>query len=259
MTAIVLNFRGGLDAVNCVFVLKKQTIAERIEILVVDNHSEDDSISILRNRLRDIPNVRILETARNNGFGAGYGIGITQAKGRYILINNPVKKLAPNGLERMIEALEKDATIGIVAPKLVHDDGSVRLSARAFPSPLDVIIKRTFLRKWFPQRMDHYLQLNQSPDERRDVDRVIGGCFLIRAELLRSLGGFDPRFFLFFEDIDLCRRCWKAGKRVVYLPEAVAKDRKQRLSDGGILTLLTTTVGRAHIASAVKYFWKWGV
>lgn len=259
VSAIVLNFRGGIDAVTCVSVLRQQTIAHDMEILVVDNHSEDDSIGILRNRLKGIPNLRILETARNNGFGAGYALGIAHAKGTYILINNPVKKLLPESLKRMVDALQKDPTIGIVAPKLIHDDGSIRPSARAFPSPFDVIIKRTFLQQWFPQHMERYLQLSQSPDQQRDVDWVIGGCFLIRADLLRSLGGFDPRFFLFFEDIDLCRRCWKAGKRVVYLPEARATDRKQRLSEGGMFSLLTTAVGRAHIASAVRYFRKWGL
>lgn len=258
VSAIILNFCDGLHAVECVRVLRQQTIADSIEILVVDNHSEDDSIGILRNRLHDTAGVRILESARNDGFGAGYMIGIAHAKGTYLLINNPVKKLAPDSLKRMVDVLQADPTIGIVAPKLVHDDGTVRLSARSFPSPLDVVIKRTFLSPWFRRRMAHYLQLDLSPDQRRDTDWVIGGCFLIRADFLRSLGGFDPRFFLFFEDIDLCKRCWQAGKRVVYLPEAIAKDRKQRLSEGGLLTLLTTKTGRAHIVSAVRYFQKWG-
>lgn len=232
-------------------------MADRMEILVVDNHSDDDSTGILRSRLGAVSGVRILEARCNDGFGAGYGIGIAQACGTYVLINNPVKKLFPHSLQLMVDALEQDPTIGIVAPKLIHDDGTVRLSARNFPSPLDVIIKRTFLRKWFRGRMNRYLQMDKSPDERRDTDWVIGGCFLMRTELLRSIGGFDPRFFLFFEDIDLCRRCWNAGKRVVYLPEATATDRKQRLSEGSAMTLLSTPVGRAHIASAVKYFRKW--
>ncbi len=79
----------------------------------------------------------------------------------------------------------------------------------------------------------------------------------MRSDLLRELHGFDERFFLFFEDTDLCRRCWKAGKRVVYFPEAQGTDRKSRLSEGGVGALLTKKTARIHLGSAIKYFWKW--
>ena len=81
----------------------------------------------------------------------------------------------------------------------------------------------------------------------------------MRADLYRKIGGFDPRYFLFFEDIDLCRACWKAGKRVLYFPQAVGLDRKRRLSEMNALQMLLKKTGRAHIASAVRYFHKWGI
>ncbi len=271
VTAIVLNYRDGIQTVRCVQSLLKQTIADpsdparasKLEILIIDNHSSDDSIGSIRNRLCrgvacNAPTpVRVLETRENIGFGKGYKTGIAQAQGKYILINNPVKILPADGLEKMVAAMERDSSIGIVGPKLVHDDGSVRLSARSFPRLGDVFIKRTPLQAVFKDRMKKYLQLDANHDDQRDVDWLVGGCLLIRHDLLTQLGGFDDRFFLFFEDIDLCRRCWLAGKRVVYFPRVAGTDRKRRFSEMSGFAMPFRNVGRAHISSAVKYFWKW--
>ena len=257
VSAIVLNYRTPQHAVLCVQALCAQTISDQTEILVVDNHSEDDSIGVLQNRLGGLRNVRILESPKNAGFGIGYNTGLRHARGRYILINNPTKKLAANAVAIMVEAMERDPSLGIVGPKLLQEDGTVRDSARAFPGILDVIIKRTWLERIFQSRMRRYRQLDQDPDSARDTDWVIGGWLLIRQELLETINGFDPRYFLFFEDIDLCRRTWQAGYRVRFLPEAVASDKKQRLSEGGILSLLLRKTGRSHIKSALQYFWKW--
>lgn len=242
---------------KCVQALMKQTVADRLEIIVVDNHSEDDSIGVLRNRLGRAENVRIIETPRNAGFSAGYNLGIRAARGAFLLVNNPTKRLAPDGLAQMVRAMEGDPLLGIVGPKLIQEDGTIRDSARAFPGVLDVVIKRTALQRLFPGRMRKYRQLDRDPESERDTDWAIGGCLLIRRSLLEKIGAFDPRFFLFFEDIDLCRRCWEAGFRVRYLPAAVASDKKRRLSEGSVPGMLLHRAGRAHVASAIKYFWKW--
>ncbi len=257
ISAIILNYRTGRDAWKCADALLTQTIAEKMEILIVDNHSEDDSIGYLRNHVRAHPQVKIIEARENIGFGAGYNLGFRHAKGKYLLLNNPAKILAPDAAQKMVTMMEWDSSIGILGPKLTHDDGTVRDSYRSFPTPLDVLIKRTSLRSRFSKRMGRYLQWDRNPDVPGETDWVIGGCLMMCKDLCDQLGGFDERFFLFFEDTDLCRRCWKAGKKVVYFPDAHAMDRKRRLSEGGVLSLLFTRTGRVHIASAMKYFWKW--
>jgi len=258
VSAVILNFRAGRAAAACARNLLQQSIAEQMEILIVDNHSDDDSIGFLRAQFANDPKVRIVETRKNLGFGGGYGEGARQARGEFLLINNPEKTIEESGVERMIQKMESDSTIGILAPKLVHNDGTVRYSARAFPTPLDVIAKRTTLGKIFPGHLRRYLDLGKSVNEERDTDWIAGGCLMMRRTFFEGLGGFDPRFFLFFEDIDLCRRCWQAGKRVVYFPSVTASDRKRRLSEGGVFSMIGSRVGRIHIASAVKYFLKWG-
>ncbi len=257
VTAIVLNYRTPKDAWACAEALQRQTIADRLEILLVDNASADESIGYLRNRARGKAGVRVLESARNLGYGRGNGLAIRQAEGAYLLIINPDNTLEADGLERMVAAMEADPGIGILAPRLLHEDGTVRESARAFPSPLDVLAKRSWLRRVFPGRIRRYLRADEDPAAVRDTDWVVGACFLMRRDLYERIGRFDPRFFLFFEDTDLCRRVWKAGKRVTYLPSVTATDRKKRLSEGGFLTLLSKKTARIHLQSALRYFWKW--
>jgi len=257
ISAIVLTTWTAQDAVKCVQALLRQTIADELEILVIDNHSEDDSIGTLRARFGTHPQVRLLESNRNRGYGGGNNYAAGYARGEYVLIINPDNELEPEGLERMVQLLRADSSIGILAPKLQFPDGSVRDCARSFPSFFDVLIKRTFLHHFFPGRMRRYLQTDVPDAPLRDVDWVVGACLFFRRDFFSALGGFDERFFLFFEDMDLCRRIHLAGKRVVYASSIRAQDRKQRLSGGGFASLFFKRTGRIHIASALKYFWKW--
>lgn len=257
VSAIVLNYRTPMDTIRCVQALLAQTIADQMEIIVVDNHSQDDSIGSLRNRFRNEPRVRIVEARRNLGYGQGNALGIRHAHGEYLLIINPDNELEPRGLERMVAEMEQHPDIGILAPQLVHPDGSIRDSFRRFPTITAVFLKRTILKWLFPTPVDRYVQRDMDTKTVRDVDWVVGACLLLRHFFYKELGGFDPRYFLFFDDIDLCRRCTLAGKRVIYFPLVCATDRKSRLSEGGPFSLLTKWTVRTHLRDALKYFWKW--
>ena len=203
VSAIVLNYRSPRDTVQCVRALQSQTIADRTEILVVDNHSDTDAIGVIRNRLTNIPNVRILETPKNVGYGKGNNFALHYAQGEFVLIINPDNALEEGALEHMINILQNDDTIGIVAPKLMHADGSIRSSVRKFPTIADVFIKRTFLQRFFQTRLAEYLEQNKDISEMRDVDWAVGACLLMRKSMYEQLEGFDPRFFFFLEDTDL--------------------------------------------------------
>ena len=257
VSAIILNFRSPKDTVKCVQALQKQTIAKDMEILVVDNGSEDESIGTFRNRFKDMKNVRIVETPENLGYGKGNNFALDHAKGEFVLIINPDNELEPSGLETMVKIMRKYDDIGILAPKLVYPDGTVRESYRRFPSIADILIKRSFLRKIFRKRLEHYLQSEKKLEGVHGTDWLAGACLLIPRSLMKEMKGFDPRFFLFFEDTDLCRRCWKLGRKVMYCPSVEAKDSQERLSGGGFVPILFTKTGRMHIASAIRYFWKW--
>jgi hypothetical protein len=256
LSAIVLNYRTPKEAVACTESLLAQTIADQLEVIVVDNHSRDDSVGVLRRRIRD-PRVRIVEAPGNLGFGGGNNYGERYVLGEYVLIINPDTEPEPRALERLITVLKEDPGIGIVAPRLLFPDGTTRDSYRTFPTMFDIVIKRTVLKRFFPGRLTRYLQHDRDPLAVREVDWVVGAFLLMRRKVYEDLQGFDERFFLFFEDTDLCRRVWQSGKRVLYFPRVSARDSKHRLSGSGFLHLITKHTGRVHMVSALKYFWKW--
>lgn len=257
VSAIVLNYRSPRDTVKCVQALRKQTIADRMEILAVDNHSCDESIGFMRAQLMNLPGVRIVEERANLGYGRGNNAAEKLARGEYILILNPDNVLPPDGAEKMLAALTSDPTVGIVGPALVYPDGSIRPSARKFPSPFDLLSKRMFPARWHAAYEAERRRLLSAPAV--DVDWLVGACLLLRRDLYKELRGFDERYFLFFEDIDLCRRIHGMGKKVIYLSSLKVLDKKGRLSGSSIVSLVTRKTTRIHLASAVKYFWKWGL
>jgi N-acetylglucosaminyl-diphospho-decaprenol L-rhamnosyltransferase len=259
VSAIVLNYKTPADTIKCVEALLKQTIAGDIEIIVVDNHSQDDSVGKLSALLAPGKPVQVIQAPHNLGYGKGNNFGAMRAKGEFIMIINPDNSLEPDGLEKMVKHLNENPDAGILGPKLIFPNGTIRDSYRTFPTPLDLIIKRTFLRWFFKKRMCRYLQWDKDPNEVRDVDWIVGACLFMKRDLYEELGGFDKRFFLFFEDTDICRRCWKLGKRVVYFPLVVAHDSELRLSSGGVFSIFTRRNMRIHVSSAIKYFFKWGI
>lgn len=258
VSAIVLfhNQRSALEAAACIRALKGQTIADELEVIVVNNNADPSAVRSFVDSTKD-QNITLIHAAGNLGYGKGNNLGAKSAKGKYLLIINPDNRLEAHALETMVRYLEEHPDTGVVGPKLVFPNGSIRDSYRTFPHPLDVIIKRTPLKRIFPERMKAYLQWGQNPDTIRDVDWMCGACLLFPRSLYEELGGFDERFFLFFEDCDLCRRIWGKDLRVVYLPDAIAYDKEQRLSAGGMFSFFTKKTVRAHVASAIKYFWKW--
>lgn len=257
VSVLVLNYRNANAAVACVHELLQQSVADAMEILVVDNHSEDDSIGILRNRLGDIAQVRIIETPENKGFGYGYNVAASYAEGEYLLMNNPDKVLEPTGVEQLVNILKDHPHVGIVGPKLRHDDGTLRLSIRRFPRIIDVLSRRSFLGRLLPGTLRRYLMRDTDMHRDQEVDWVVGGCFMVRTSDFEAIGGFDERFFLFFEDTDLCRRMRQSGKTVLFAASVTARDKRKRLSGESFFDLLFKKTGRIHVSSAAKYFWKW--
>ena len=256
VSAIVLNYRSHRDTVRCVHALREQMIADELEILVVDNHSDDESIAFLRAQLGNMPTVRMVEERGNLGYGRSNNhVALQFARGEYLLIVNPDNVLPPDALEHMLTTLRTHPRAGIVGPALVYPDGSIRPSARMFPTFFDLVRKRIFPKQWHAE----YEKVMQSMRCHTiiHVDWLVGACLLMRTDLFRSLGGFDPRFFLFFEDIDLCKRAALAGKNVLYLPQIHVLDRRMRLSGSSLFSLLRRRMTWIHAASAMKYFWKW--
>jgi hypothetical protein len=221
------------------------------ELIIVDNNSSDSTVSIIE---KDFKNVRLIKNNRNIGFGAAHNIAIKLGRGKYHLVLNPDIIFTENAVEKLLNFMEKNPDVGLVSPKILFPNGSIQYLCRRLPSLFDFIIIRfmpKFIRKFFQARIDYYEMRQTGYNKIMDVLFLAGAFMLIRSSVLDKIGGFDENFFMYFEDIDLCRRIKKISRTVFYPHTSVI-----HLWEGGTrknIQLLLTS-----IKSAIYYFNKWG-
>jgi GT2 family glycosyltransferase len=204
----------------CLQSLRDMAHEARMEVIVVDNNSEDQSAQMVE---AEFPEVRLIALSVNLGFGKGHNKAFEVATGAVLFPLNSDAIVHAGCFTRILEFLRSDPKIGIVGPKLLNPNGSLQYSARRFPTPMAALFRNTPLGKLFPNNKytREYLMTDWAHDEPRDVDWVSGAAFAFTRDLYEKIGGFDERFFMFLEDVDLCYRAHQAGRRIVYLPDAV--------------------------------------
>lgn len=175
------------------------------EILIVDNHSHDDSCNMINN---EFPHVQLFSLNENIGFAAANNVALQKCKGKFILFLNPDTVLREKSLHILMDYLTKNNKCGIIGPKLLNKDGTIQNGLRQFPTLLMALSRHTLL-KYIPYckyiikkyHMRHF-NLNQNAS----VDQVSGAAMMIRHDIFKKTGLFDEQFFIFFEEVDYCRR-----------------------------------------------------
>ncbi|PWT88828.1 MAG: hypothetical protein C5B54_09960 [Acidobacteria bacterium] len=209
-TAIIVNWNG---AVFIDKLLTGLTQAEVKAIIVVDNASRDDSLRIIQQH----SNVHLISNGSNVGFGAAANRAIEASSTPYILLLNVDVEVMPNSVQKLEEFLDRTPDAGIVAPRLNFPDGSLQLSCRRFPKIPDLFLYLSFLDRIFPSG---YRLNDQMHQHTMEVDQPMGAALMIRRLALEQTGAFDPQFFLYMEEVDLCERMKEAGWKIFYLPES---------------------------------------
>ena len=192
----------------------------RAEVIVVDNHSNDGTVEMLR---QDFPWVRLIENEKNEGFARPTNKALRLAGGRYCLLLNPDTVILDNAIQKLVAFLNEHTEIGICGPKALNRDGSLQKACRRGVSrPWAVLSYFTGLSMLFPHSklFGGYLLNYMDEDEVHEVDGVSGSCMLIRREVMDQIGLLDDRYFAYQEDADYCFRAKKAGWKIFYMPEA---------------------------------------
>lgn len=187
------------------------------EILVVDNASEDDTVETLRPLF---PSVYWIPLEVNVGFGRANNIGMSYARGRYILLLNPDTLVHPGTLRAMLDYMEHHPEVGIAGCRVLNRDGSFQETCRrGFPTPWVAFTRLFGLERLFPRSplFARYSQRFRSEYEVGYAEVISGAFMFCRREVLRELRGFDPEYFLYGEDVDLCYRAHRAGWRIGYV------------------------------------------
>ena len=200
-----------------------------------------DELVVVANPPAPAVDVQLIVNPRPLGFAANANQGIAATKAPFVVVANPDTEAQPGAVERLREFADGHSRAGIVGPQLLFPDGSWQPSRRRFPTVRGTIVRRTPLRKVMrPQarQVEHY-HLDERPTEPVDADWMLAAFLLLRREMLEELGGFDPGFRLYGEDIDLCYRAAMAGWERWYVPDAVVTHAHAAITDRRFLTRRT--------------------
>jgi len=224
LTIVIVNWKVANLVSELLHSIMKETSGIAYEVFVVDNDSMDGIQDVVKSCRDAYPDARIqfIQNEKNLGFSSANNLAISQASGRYVVLLNPDTRLKDNALRRMVEWMDANGDVGIAGPKLLNTDGSVQPSVRRFPTIVDqtmILLKLHHLwRRIKPLRS--YFADDFNYEREADVDQVMGAAFFIRKEVFEKIGLLDEQFFIWFEEVDLCKRAKEAGFRVVYTPVA---------------------------------------
>lgn len=208
LSIIIVNYNSRKYLERCLSALGKKIGAEvNFETIVVNNGPADELIGLVE----QFPFVNLLQNEKNDGFGGASNRGAAAARGKTLLFLNPDTELISGGISAILDKLEADRSIGIIGPKLLSSDGKTQEWIAGKEPDLGRIVLNNlgFARD---------RKLWESP-ELCLVDWVAGTALFVRRELFSRLGGFDEDFFLYFEDVDLCRRARLLGQQVIFFPD----------------------------------------
>jgi GT2 family glycosyltransferase/glycosyltransferase involved in cell wall biosynthesis len=221
LDVIYVNYKSTKGLIKSIESLNnKNSVKYNLHIIVVDNSSEEDN-----RRVKDlIPGIKLIRNKKNVGFGAAINQALKYCFSKYIILLNPDTLVIDGFIEASIRFIDQNDNIGILGPMIFDEDGGVQGSARSFPTILTSLFGRNSpITKIFPKNSitRSNILTNQCDGKTpMEVDWVSGACMVVRREAMQAVGGFDERFFLYWEDTDLCKRIRDAGWKVVYFPKA---------------------------------------
>jgi hypothetical protein len=217
VTIVIVSYNCREALQTCL--LKLTAEGDTPPILVVDNASTDGTVEMIA---QDFPSIRLIQNTKNHGFSAGCNQGIRACASDFILLLNPDTMLKTAALQKLSDTMRAQPNIGACGPRVLNTDGSLQPSCRQFPTLGAMVCDELGLGRLFPRsrHLAKYRMHGWEHNETSDVDQLMGSCLLLRRATLEHVGLLDERFFLYFEEVDLCQRLCQAGWRVVFVADA---------------------------------------
>ena len=222
------------------------------EILLVDNGPGDGTSHLVQNVF---PQVHVFQNFNRAGYGENHNLNLRRAGGRYFVVMNSDMTVEPEVFEELKRFMDEHPDVGIVSPRVLNEDGSIQGLDKRYPTVLDLFLRRFVprrLHRWVQPRLDYYEMRDVGYEAVCDVPFLSGAFMFCRTGLLKALDGFDPRYFLYFEDVDLCRRV-QGTHRTVYYPHVSVTHYWQRAAHSDWRYTYW------FFRSAFTYFRRWGL
>ncbi len=246
LSVVIVAFRSGVTLPGCLAALRRATPAAT-ELIVVDNGAESATTDLVR---ACWPDATVIHNPVNVGFAAAVNRGVSVARGRHVLLLNPDAEPERDALKILTEVLVARRDAGIVAPRLLDSEGQTVLSCYPFLTLATVAWRHFQIYRVLPNVvLGRYRPRALQASAPFRVDWAQGACLLIRREVFEQIGPLDERFFLYCEEVDLCRRALRAGWRTCYVPAA-----RVRHAEGGSSRQVVPLKLASHYFSKLLYF-----
>jgi GT2 family glycosyltransferase len=251
LSVVIVTYNSARHIAACLASLPASLEHVAAEVIVVDNASSDGTAEAVR---AAFPDVRVIAQAGNVGFAAGVNAGLAAATGRYAAWLNPDSRIESGTFRDVIDWLDAHPDTGIAGLRLIDGEGNDEPSDRGFPSYHSALGHRySLLTRLWPSNpfSRRYLRTRDERGLVRDADWVSGAALVHRRDVADRLGGLDPQFFMYCEDVDFCYRALQAGWRTRYLPLVTV-----RHEIGGSAERVKPAMIRARHASLWRYYRK---
>lgn len=219
LSVVVLSWNTKDLTLACLRALAAESPRHPREVIVVDNGSDDGSADAIA---AEHPDVVLIRNDDNRGYSGGNNQGARAARGTWLCLLNSDTEVRPGALDALVDFLEQHPEYGMAAPRLAHPDGSVQHACMAFPGLLTALCFDTVWGRFPPGRWvdDRYHMRSFDHLHDRDVDQPPGACCVVARDEYLQLGGLDEELWLFFNDVDFCRRLWRSKRKIRYLAGA---------------------------------------
>ncbi|MGI5959416.1 MAG: glycosyltransferase family 2 protein [Massiliimalia sp.] len=246
VSACIVTYNDESTVLRTVETLLQFTKGVELKIYISDNGSSDHALERIREKF---PQVIILESDCNRGFGAGNNAVLSQLDSDYHVLVNPDIEIDHDVLTQMADYMDTHTDVGILTPKVLNMDGTVQHLPKLRPKFIYLLSGRLH---FLQEKRDHFTFADREVVNPEEIDFCTGCFMFLRTDLFRKVGGFDERYFLYLEDADLTREIQKYAK-AVYHPDMTVFHKWHRASGHSVKYLLI------HIHSMFKYFWKWNI
>lgn len=219
LSIIIVSWNVREDLIRCLRSIFENPPGCEFEVIVVDNASSDGTVETAK---KDFPDIKVIANTTNVGFAAANNWGFQKAGGQYLLLLNPDTIVQGGALDILIRFMDDNPAVGACGPKLLNDDGTTQLSVRRFPTFRGALYRHTVLRNLgiFRKSYKNWLMKDFRYDNQADVEQLMGSALLVRRSAMEQVGPMDERFFMYYEEVDLCYRLKEAGWRIGFVPEA---------------------------------------
>ncbi len=221
LSIIIVNYNTKILLHQCLSSLYGQTHLFSFETIVVDNNSRDGSVDMV---MEKFPHVYLIESKENSGYARANNAGLKMARGKYVLFLNSDTKVMGDALEKLVDFLDSHEDTAVVSSRVVYPDFSDQGVARTFPTPINAVFSRkSILTRLFPNNKyskKYIVSRMHGSNEPFEVDWVSGACLMVRRKVVEEVGHLDEKFFMYWEDADLCFRIKQRGWHVYCVPQA---------------------------------------